>query len=62
MGLQDLVSSLADNPYFGAGFGLFGIGAATAFMRKGFMVRNVLKSFCSELFPLNLDKLIFLSI
>ncbi|CAB4056967.1 BCS1 [Lepeophtheirus salmonis] len=35
MTLTDLVSSLSDNPYFGAGFGLFGLGAVTAMVRKG---------------------------
>jgi len=35
MGLQEAVSGLADNPYFGAGFGLFGLGAAAAVARKG---------------------------
>ena len=38
MGITELVSSLADNPYFGAGFGLFGLGAGTAVLRKGYMV------------------------
>ncbi|XP_044728738.1 mitochondrial chaperone BCS1 [Chrysoperla carnea] len=35
MTLTDYVGSLADNPYFGAGFGLFGIGAGAAILRKG---------------------------
>ncbi len=35
MGLSELVSSLADNPYFGAGFGLFGVGAVAAISKKG---------------------------
>lgn len=40
MGLQDLIQSLGDNPYFGAGFGLLGLGAGTAVLRKSFMVRK----------------------
>ncbi len=35
MGLTELLSSLGDNPYFGAGFGLVGVGAGLAFLRKG---------------------------
>jgi chaperone BCS1 len=35
MGVTELVASLADNPYFGAGFGLFGVGAVAAISRKG---------------------------
>jgi len=34
MGLTDLVGGLADNPYFGAGFGLFGVGMGAAVLRK----------------------------
>lgn len=37
-----MVSSLADNPYFGAGFGLFGLGAGTAVLRKAFMIGSIL--------------------
>lgn len=32
---SELVSSLSTNPYFGAGFGLFGVGASAAILRKG---------------------------
>ncbi|XP_049950409.1 mitochondrial chaperone BCS1 [Schistocerca serialis cubense] len=34
MTLTDLLSGLSDNPYFGAGFGLFGVGAGAAVLRK----------------------------
>ncbi|GAB0088117.1 mitochondrial chaperone BCS1 [Sergentomyia squamirostris] len=34
MTIADYVSGLSDNPYFGAGFGLFGIGAGAAILRK----------------------------
>ncbi len=42
MGVQEIVSGLSDNPYFGAGFGLFGIGAAAAFARKTSQVAMIL--------------------
>ncbi|KAG7170652.1 Mitochondrial chaperone BCS1-like [Homarus americanus] len=42
MGFQDLISSLSDNPYFGAGFGLFGVGAGAAVLRKGYMMGMIL--------------------
>ncbi|CAG7838112.1 unnamed protein product [Allacma fusca] len=32
---MDFISSLSDNPYFGAGFGLFGVGFGAAILRKG---------------------------
>ncbi|KAL5279812.1 BCS1L family protein [Megaselia abdita] len=35
MPISDLIDSLSSNPYFGAGFGLFGVGAAAALLRKG---------------------------
>jgi len=34
MGFTDLISGLSENPYFGAGFGLFGVGAGAAVLRK----------------------------
>ncbi|XP_065163772.1 mitochondrial chaperone BCS1 [Atheta coriaria] len=34
MTFTDYVSALSDNPYFGAGFGLFGLGAGAAILRK----------------------------
>lgn len=35
MTIGEYISTLGDNPYFGAGFGLFGIGALAAVSRKG---------------------------
>lgn len=35
MPISELIGSLSSNPYFGAGFGLFGVGAAAAILRKG---------------------------
>lgn len=35
MTVADYLASLGDNPYFGAGFGLFGIGAGAAILRRG---------------------------
>nr|CAH0101010.1 unnamed protein product [Daphnia galeata] len=35
MTVVDYMSSLTSNPYFGAGFGLFGVGAGAALLRKG---------------------------
>lgn len=36
MGAMEIFSSLSENPYFGAGFGLFGVGAAASIGRKSF--------------------------
>ncbi|XP_035221562.1 mitochondrial chaperone BCS1-like [Stegodyphus dumicola] len=38
MPLSDFISSLQNNPYFGAGFGLVGVGAGLAMLRKATMV------------------------
>ena len=36
MGVTDALGGLlADNPYFGAGFGLFGVGMAAAAAKRG---------------------------
>lgn len=32
---MDYIAGLQSNPYFGAGFGLFGLGAGAAILRKG---------------------------
>jgi chaperone BCS1 len=46
MGLAEIGASLADNPYFGAGFGLFGVGAVAAASKKITQVhlRDVLRT------------------
>jgi chaperone BCS1 len=38
----EYVQTLADNPYFGAGFGLFGLGAGAAVLRKGIQAGTIL--------------------
>lgn len=42
MTFTEYIASLSDNPYFGAGFGLFGIGAGAAVLRKGFQASLIL--------------------
>lgn len=42
MTIYEYVSTLSDNPYFGAGFGLFGLGAGAALLRKGFQTSLIL--------------------
>lgn len=42
MPISDLISGLADNPYFGAGFGLFGIGAGAAILRRALQGATIL--------------------
>lgn len=42
MTFVEYIQTLADNPYFGAGFGLFGIGAGAALLRKGAQIGAVI--------------------
>ncbi|KAL1449568.1 hypothetical protein WDU94_002060 [Cyamophila willieti] len=42
MPLSELIGSLSTNPYFGAGFGLFGLGAGAAMLRKGAQLGSIL--------------------
>lgn len=42
MPVTDFISSLSSNPYFGAGFGLFGVGAGAAVLRKGWQATLIL--------------------
>lgn len=41
MPMGDLLASLSSNPYFGAGFGLVGVGAGLAILRKSFILTTV---------------------
>ena len=42
MPVTDIITSLSSNPYFGAGFGLFGVGAGAAVLRKGWQFSLIL--------------------
>lgn len=46
MTIVDYVQTLSDNPYFGAGFGLFGVGAAAALLRKTAQIGTVFFRYC----------------
>ena len=45
MGLSEIVQGLGDNPYFGAGFGLFGVGAVAAISRKVDCFQDIILTF-----------------
>lgn len=38
MTISDYAQALSDNPYFGAGFGLFGLGLGAALLRRSTQV------------------------
>lgn len=42
MTITEYINSLSDNPYFGAGFGLFTVGAFGAVLRKGFQASQIM--------------------
>lgn len=42
MTIVEYIQTLSDNPYFGAGFGLAGLGVGAAFLRKGSQVATIL--------------------
>lgn len=42
MAITKFVSTLSDNPYFGASFGLFGVGAGAELLRKAFQTSLIL--------------------
>ncbi|XP_076685314.1 mitochondrial chaperone BCS1 isoform X1 [Andrena cerasifolii] len=42
MTITDYLQTLSDNPYFGAGFGLFGLGAGAALLRKGMQIGMIM--------------------
>lgn len=46
MTFVEYIQALSDNPYFGAGFGLFGLGAGAALLRKGVQFGAVLFRYC----------------
>lgn len=59
MTFLEYVHTLSDNPYFGAGFGLFGLGAGAALLRKGvqfgavlFRYDNIVPALCNKFYSL----------
>jgi len=42
MPVTEFIASLSSNPYFGAGFGLFGVGAGAAVLRRGWQATLIL--------------------
>lgn len=42
MTFTEYIAALSDNPYFGAGFGLVGLGAGAAMLRKGLQTSMIL--------------------
>lgn len=46
MTFVEYIQTLSDNPYFGAGFGLFGLGAGAALLRKGAQYGAILFRYC----------------
>lgn len=49
MTITDYLQTLSDNPYFGAGFGLFGLGAGAALLRKGMQIGMIMFRYLSGL-------------
>ena len=47
MTITDYIQTLSDNPYFGAGFGLFGLGAGAALLRKGMQIGMIMFRYLS---------------
>lgn len=43
----EYIQTLSENPYFGAGFGLFGLGAGAALLRKTAQFGAVIFRYCN---------------
>lgn len=61
MTFTEYVSTLSDNPYFGAGFGLFGLGAGAALLRKGFQFGAVLFRYDAKSHTCFIQQILFVS-